>query len=58
MASTMLRAAKALCSVPLFSATQMQIVGFEAAKVFQLAATLCKGGEEGQDKLDSSHCEG
>jgi hypothetical protein len=58
MASTTLGAAKALCGVLLFSATKMQTVGFEATKVFQLAATLCKGGEEGRDKLNPSHCEG
>jgi hypothetical protein len=36
----------------------MQTMGFEAAEIFQLAATLCRGGEEGRDKLNPSHCEG
>lgn len=47
-ANTNLGSAKALCEVPLFSATQMQTVGFEVAEVFKLAASFCANAVEGQ----------
>src|SRR5450759_4584083 len=45
VSSTMLGATTALCELPLFSATQLRTVGFEAAEFFRLAATLCEGEE-------------
>ncbi len=47
-ANTNLGAAKALCELPLFSATQMQTVGFEVVEVFKLAASFCANAVEGQ----------
>jgi hypothetical protein len=47
-ANTNLGAAKALCEVPLFSATQMKIVGVEVAEVIKLASSFCANAVKGQ----------